>query len=893
MRDRAAPAPASRRARRPGRAATGPASCAVKCASRNDAARRVLVDRHALEVGADDADRRAVDGVAAGIDDRPTSAPPRDERDLHLGGRGLVERHRAPSATKPSARAESDAGPRAIGPRTTRPCLSVTPRAETARGRPRRGSRGRRAMSSSFAASTTCAAIMTPGRETRARPPSPRRVPSDDAELDRRDACAVTARSAYVPRIEAADAHACRPSSVSATRAGQSAGDATSTRAPAPGSPVSPPPSRASAPCLPSTMTSGAPSRPRRAVTSSKPGARAVTVYGPSPSRPTCARPSALGARADRKRIGAAHLDLGAADAARLARSSPRRRGVLGAELEIEPARAGDDDDHLRGARAAGRLGDDPVLGVRQTAKRRAARRHRSPPRRRRERGRRGSRTRGRAPRRTSSLRVAVAHRDGRRRRATPSRPAILRQRRRESARRRRRTSAAPASSPTKRRPAAREECAERVERCDSIESRGETKSTTQPVDAPRAASVMSLWPRVLLLFPCGRASGRDAARRRSRSRVAVVLRLCGGSLPSRLGATDVAAAAGRQRTSNRRRRHRPPRLRREAGRLAVRLPRRPALRRSADDLLRPRSLGEHGRRRTSGTRSASSSARSCAASGRARTSARDDVPGSSGTTSARRRRDHARHARATRRRPAPTGRRPRLLARGDARQPERRHADGRDARAVTPTLARVAGQDFVILATDGAPNCNSERELRLRPVPARTSENVPGCPEEGPFNCCEPPDGFRENCTDSGSTLAAHRPRSSKRDPCLRRRPSGRSAVRGAPRSDGDRRRHGPPTSPKYFAVDAASERPMLTALKQIAAQITGTCMFDLKEQPANARSSTSTWTTSVLPYEPANGWTIRGKTVTLVGDACDRREERDVLDVRIIAGCPRVRPN
>ena len=47
-----------------------------------------------------------------------------------------------------------------------------------------------------------------------------------------------------------------------------------------------------------------------------------------------------------------------------------------------------------------------------------------------------------------------------------------------------------------------------------------------------------------------------------------------------------------------------------------------------------------------------------------------------------------------------------------------------------------------------------------------------------------------------------------------------------------------------------------------------------------------------AVLPYEPVNGWTISGKTVTLVGTACERVKSGDVLDVRIIAGCPRIEP-
>ena len=38
-----------------------------------------------------------------------------------------------------------------------------------------------------------------------------------------------------------------------------------------------------------------------------------------------------------------------------------------------------------------------------------------------------------------------------------------------------------------------------------------------------------------------------------------------------------------------------------------------------------------------------------------------------------------------------------------------------------------------------------------------------------------------------------------------------------------------------------------------------------------------------AVLPYEPVNGWTIEDKTVTLVGAACARVKNGDVIDVAV----------
>lgn len=210
---------------------------------------------------------------------------------------------------------------------------------------------------------------------------------------------------------------------------------------------------------------------------------------------------------------------------------------------------------------------------------------------------------------------------------------------------------------------------------------------------------------------------------------------------------------------------------------------------------------------------------------------------------------------------------------------------------AVQARLTSEHGRVFVILATDGAPNCNPSASCgydRCQP----NIEDYPGCPKDGPFNCCEPPDGHRENCTDAASTLGAIRALKNVGIPVY---------VVGLPGAaphvallDEMAQAGGTalPTSPRYFAVNSASEDVMLATLKKIAARIAGTCTFDLKEAPGNAGLVNVYMDDVVLPFEPVNGWTISGKTVTLVGTACERVKNGDALDVRIIAGCPRIEP-
>jgi hypothetical protein len=209
----------------------------------------------------------------------------------------------------------------------------------------------------------------------------------------------------------------------------------------------------------------------------------------------------------------------------------------------------------------------------------------------------------------------------------------------------------------------------------------------------------------------------------------------------------------------------------------------------------------------------------------------------------------------------------------------------------VRTKLANLPGHRYVILATDGAPNCNPNASCGVDRCQLNV-ENRPGCPKEGPRNCCEPPDGYRENCTDSPSTLSAISSLKVMGIPVFVVGLPGAAEYSSLLEEMAVTGGTALATSPRYFAVNAASEDVMLAALKKVAAKITGTCTFDLKEAPADPALVNVYMDDAALPYEPVNGWTIDGTTVTLVGSSCERVKNGDALDVRIIAGCPRLEP-
>lgn len=210
---------------------------------------------------------------------------------------------------------------------------------------------------------------------------------------------------------------------------------------------------------------------------------------------------------------------------------------------------------------------------------------------------------------------------------------------------------------------------------------------------------------------------------------------------------------------------------------------------------------------------------------------------------------------------------------------------------AVLPIVQKLPGKTFVILATDGAPNCNALEACGYDKCMPNI-EDVQGCPKAGPTNCCAPPDGFRENCLDSSGSVAAAASLESSDIPVYVIGLPGTSAYAGVLDEIAVAGGTAGPASPKYFAVDASSEAAMLAALKKVAAKIVATCEFNLKEEPSDAKLVNVYLDDVVLPYDPAATWKIEGKTVTLLGDTCAKVMSGDVLGVRIIAGCPRIEP-
>lgn len=211
------------------------------------------------------------------------------------------------------------------------------------------------------------------------------------------------------------------------------------------------------------------------------------------------------------------------------------------------------------------------------------------------------------------------------------------------------------------------------------------------------------------------------------------------------------------------------------------------------------------------------------------------------------------------------------------------------------PNLTALDGKTYVILATDGGPNCNPDAQCgALTCIP--NIEELPGCSQTS-RNCCTEETYGRVNCLDSTRTIRA----------VQRLREAGIvTYVIGLPGAEGDvgteiyswlldemavaggAAREG---SPRYFAVDRMTE--LRGILASIGAEIIATCEYTLETAPKERNRVNVYFDTTVVPRDPVNGWDWTGPdSLTLRGEACDEVKSGSVGHVQIVVGCPTEEP-
>jgi hypothetical protein len=220
-----------------------------------------------------------------------------------------------------------------------------------------------------------------------------------------------------------------------------------------------------------------------------------------------------------------------------------------------------------------------------------------------------------------------------------------------------------------------------------------------------------------------------------------------------------------------------------------------------------------------------------------------------------------------------------------------------------TPTAATLAGlkgrlaalatasRTYVILATDGGPNCNSTLTCDLATcIP--NIESSDGCTPTAPPNCCDPTQYGPEECLDGDAAVdAVTQLHGAGIDTYVVGVPGSGpySAILDKLATAGNTART---ASPLYYRVDSADQGAFLAAISEIAAKIVASCTLPLSAPPPDPNQVNVFVDEKPVPKDPVNGWTLDGSTITLQGTTCADVLSGSALDVRVIVGCPTVGP-
>jgi hypothetical protein len=204
--------------------------------------------------------------------------------------------------------------------------------------------------------------------------------------------------------------------------------------------------------------------------------------------------------------------------------------------------------------------------------------------------------------------------------------------------------------------------------------------------------------------------------------------------------------------------------------------------------------------------------------------------------------------------------------------------------------LIALSGDTAVVLATDGAPNCNKEVTCDIAHcipnIEGSVIINGPAC--DNTINCC---DLFPGNCIDADASVA----------PITALLGHGiKTYVIGLPGSEayqevlnrfaiagGTARVQTAATDPIYYPV---TDTQMLTqALRNITAEFSISCTVVLDQAPPDWTQVNVYFDNGLVKMNPADGWKqIDSTTLEITGPACDLLRSGDVFQIQVVAGCP-----
>jgi hypothetical protein len=212
---------------------------------------------------------------------------------------------------------------------------------------------------------------------------------------------------------------------------------------------------------------------------------------------------------------------------------------------------------------------------------------------------------------------------------------------------------------------------------------------------------------------------------------------------------------------------------------------------------------------------------------------------------------------------------------------------------SLVPKLTGLTGRTYVILVTDGGPNCNQSNSCQVYQCTANIDSVSSTCQPDFATNCCDPAVfGPRAvlSCLDDTNTIAAAKALSGR----------GISTyVMGIPGSGlysnvldqvalaGGTARS---TEPLYYEVQGnvdAGGMDLSGAFDQIVASTGAGCRFTLGHSPSFPTGVEAILGGNVIPQGGADGWTLQGTTLTLSGTSCSMVRSTGAPSLRFFDGC------
>jgi von Willebrand factor type A domain len=208
---------------------------------------------------------------------------------------------------------------------------------------------------------------------------------------------------------------------------------------------------------------------------------------------------------------------------------------------------------------------------------------------------------------------------------------------------------------------------------------------------------------------------------------------------------------------------------------------------------------------------------------------------------------------------------------------------------AIYPTLHALSGKTYAILVTDGGPNCDEGATCTVDQCMVNIESQAPGCTPNTQPNCCDPSDYGPSNCLDSAATIAAVTQLAQGGVPVYVVGVYGSGVYATLLDQLATAGGTAQAAEPLYYRVDGTDSGSLDAALSSIAAKITATCTFTVAGTITQGDLNVF-FGNDVVPQDPANGWTLDGNLVTLVGTSCQEVLDGDVLEIHISSGCPTV---